>query len=338
MSGDAAVMPAEFDPKQTHVLHQWKYTNPLIGCRFDPLGRYVFSCSEDMAIQRWEFPSGKLTKLEGHESWARDIVFLPDGETAVTVGCDEQMIFWPVAADQPVPSRQVKAHDGWIRSVDVSPDGQQIATGGNDHLVKLWSAEGELIREFPGHDCHVYSVMFHPDGKFLLSGDLCGKVRQWDLETAKEERVFEAKDLHSYNGGQRVHYGGVRSLSLSPDGKTLACAGLHKATNPLGAVNEPLIVTFDWETQKKLRSHVAEGVRGVVWRCFHLPDGTLMAASGGSGGGYLMYWNPDEDKSYHKFKLPDTARGLDIHPDNLHLATVHYDRHLRISRMSQKAA
>ncbi len=328
-------MPDGFDPKQTHVVHEWKYTSPLICCRFDPQGRYVFSSAEDSHLQRWEFPSGKLTTLEGHDSWVRDIVLLADGETVVTVGCDEQMLFWPVDEEKPQPIRKVKAHNGWIRCADGSPDGKMLATGGNDNLVKLWDAsDGRQVQQLSGHECHIYSVMFHPAGEFLLSGDLSGQVKQWEISSGKQIHSFDAKDLHTYNGGQQVHYGGVRSLALSPDGKHLACGGLHNASNPLGAINEPLIVVFEWETQKQVRSHISEGVRGVIWRSFYLPDGTIVGASGGSGGGFLLFWNPGEDKSFHNFKLKDTARGLDIHPDDLHLATVHWDRHLRISRMS----
>ena len=326
-------------PEQTHTTHQWKYTSPLITCRFDPSGRYVFSSAEDNHVQRWDFLTGELSTLKAHESWVRDLVFLPDGKTVITVGCDQEMIFWPVEGQDQQPIRRVKAHEGWIRCADVDPGGTLIASGGNDRVVRLWNAEdGSEVRSLLGHDSHVYSVMFHPSEPFLLSGDLNGLVIQWDIESGDRVRVFDAKALHSYNTGQKVHYGGVRSLSLSPDGKHLACGGLHKASNPLGAVNEPLIVVFAWDDPEAVVSRVAEGVKGVIWRSRHLSDGRLVGASGGSGGGYLLFWNPDEEKSFHKVKLKDTIRGMDIHDDGISVATAHWDRHLRISRMTAKEA
>ncbi|MCH8923245.1 MAG: hypothetical protein IIA67_08880, partial [Planctomycetes bacterium] len=84
---------AKADPKATHVVHQWKNGSPLIACRFDPQGRYVFTSAEDNTVQRWEIPSGKKIDLAAHDSWVRDIAFLPDGETMISVGSDEQMIF-----------------------------------------------------------------------------------------------------------------------------------------------------------------------------------------------------------------------------------------------------
>lgn len=324
------------DPKQTHVLHQWKNESPLIACRFHPSGKYVFTSAEDMSVQRWEYATGKKVKFEGHDSWVRDVAFLNGGETVITVASDDKMIFWQAMAEKPTSIKTIEAHKGWIRTVAVSPDGKTIATGGNDNLVKLWNADGSLVHELHGHDSNIYSTFFHPGGEFLLSGDLSGKVKQWNLADGKEVREFDAKELHTYSKGQRVHYGGIRSIALSPDGKYLACAGLHKATNPLGAVNEPIVLLYEWEGQKKVKTHVTDGVRGVAWRTLFLPDGTLVAASGGSGGGYLIFWKTDQDKAFHKFKLPDTARQLDLHPDGLHLATVHYDRHVRISRMTAK--
>ena len=66
-------------------------------------------------------------------------------------------------------------------------------------------------------------------GQFLLSGDLMGVLKQWDVASGKLVRTFDAKPLHTYEGGQQVDYGGVRALAVSPDGKWLAAGGLYKA-------------------------------------------------------------------------------------------------------------
>ena len=325
------------DPKQTHIVAEWKHAAPLITCKFDPQGRSVFSSAEDYSIQRFDLPSGKLTTWPAHESWVRDFAFLNDGETVVSAGSDDQIIFWSAAAEKPELKKSVKAHAGWIRAIAVSPDGKLFATAGNDLLVKIWDADGNLVRELPGHERHIYSLRFHPQGEFLLSGDLRGQIHQWDVKTGTLVRTFDAQDLYSYNKGQQVDYGGVRDLAFSPDGKSLACCGLHKASNPLGAVNEPLVVVFDWETQKKTCSHEASGVRGVACRVLYLSDGSLAAASGGSGGAYLIFWKADDGKEYHKLKLKDTIRGMDLSPDGLQIATAHWDRHLRLSRLTAKS-
>ena len=171
----------------------------------------------------------------------------------------------------------------------------------------------------------------------LYSGDQGGEIREWEISSGKHQRSFDAKVLLT-NNTQGVRYGGVRGLAVSPATKYLAACGLHKATNPLGAVNEPIALLFDMKTNKKVRSQPGSGGKGIAWQLSWLNDGSLAVASGGSGGGFLLFWRPDSDKEYHRFKLPDTARDMAVHPDGLQLATVHYDRHVRISKLTQKPA
>lgn len=328
------------DPAKTHVAVEWKYdASPLIACRFDPRGRYVFASAEDNSVQRWDLANGNRVSLAGHDSWVRGLAFSHDGETLITAGSDDTLIWWSASAEQPEPLRRVKAHAGWIRSISVSPDGALLASAGNDLVVRLWNvADGAPVREMAGHEKHVYSTLFHPSGEFLLSGDLKGVVNQWEVASGKLVRSFDAKALYSYNGGQQVDFGGVRSLAISGDQKHLACGGLHNASNPLGAVHDPLVLRFEWESQTLLRSHVAADVKGIAWRVLFHRDGYLIGVNGGSTGGLLLFWNAEQDAEYHRFGLPSLARDLDMHPDGLQLATAHYDRHLRISKMAEKPA
>ncbi len=133
--------------------------------------------------------------------------------------------------------------------------------------------------------------------------------------------------------------GGVRDLAFSPSGDRLACAGLLNATNPLGAVNDPAVVLYDGLRGEQIGLLKAQGgLKGVAWGVRFHPDGFLAVAVGGSGGGHLLFYRPDQpDEEFHRFSLPNTARELDLHPDGLHLATAHHDGKLRLSRMQPHA-
>ena len=107
------------DPKQTHVVHQWKHDRPMIACCFDRSGKFVFSSSEDYSLQRWSLDSGEKVAWAAHDSWVKDLAVLPDGETLISAGCDDRLIFWPTTGEKPEPKLEIVAHKG---SVDTNSD------------------------------------------------------------------------------------------------------------------------------------------------------------------------------------------------------------------------
>lgn len=330
----ASPKPTPVDPRSAKVTVDWTYDKPLMACRFDPTGKYLFTSAENRTVVRWEVGSGAKTVLVGHESWVRSIAFSPDGQTTYTAGYDGRVGYWPTAAPQATPVRTIDAHRGWARSVAVSPDGSLLATGGDDKKVKLWkSADGALVREMAGHESQVYTVIFEATGAFVLGADLYGKVHQWELATGKLVRTLDASRLYTYDKQFYAHYGGVRAMGFSADGKELACGGLHENTNAYAGENKPFVMVFDWATGQLKRSHAAD-LKGVVWDLRFHPDGFLIAVSGGQGGGVLLFWKPEQEKEFHSFKLPANARGMDLHSDRLRIATSHYDNHARITTLS----
>ena len=310
----------------------------MIACRFDPQGRYVFAGSQDNSVQRWDLKTGKQAALTAHDSWVRTIVFDRKAQTTITGGYDGRLIWWETASESPKPLKTQLAHAGWLRQAVVSPDGKLLVTVGDDKLVKLWSLpEGKLVKALPGHQKFVYSVLFHPSGKELVSADLSGVIKHWELPSGKELRQLDAKKLYSFNKGQRVDFGGVRDMAFSPDGKHLACGGLINASNPLGAVHNPAVVLLDWASGKQKQLHqTSKKLRGVIWKLTFHKSGFLIGASGGGSGGYLLFWQPGQAKEIHQFKLPNTVKDMDLHPDGVQLATAHYDSRVRICEMREK--
>lgn len=329
-------MPA--DPAQTHVAVTYDHTAPLVGCRFDPLGRFVFAGAQDNTVLRWDLATGAKVALTGHDSWVRGLAFSPDGGTLVTAGYDGRLIWWQTAAEQPVPVRTVEAHQGWIRAVVVSPDGQLLATCGNDLLVKVWRlADGTLVREFPGHLRHVYQVAFHPDGRHLISSDLVARFIQWELETGKLVREFTIASLSKYDEGFRADYGGAHAMCLSGDGARILAGGITNVTNAFAGVGNPIVVAIDWETGKEAVTHLTKAkLNGVAWGTLFHPEGFVAGAIGGQAGGHLFFWKLDAADEFHSLSLGSPARDLALHPDGLRLATPHHDGKLRISLMGPK--
>jgi len=329
-------MPA--DPLLTHVSKTLSHTSPFLSCRFDPAGRFVFAGAEDFKVVRWELATGTKVELAGHESWVRALAFSSNSETLVTGGHDGRLVWWAATADAPVPLRTVAAHQGWIRAIAVSPDQKLVASCGNDFKVKLWSmADGSPVNELTGHESHVYNVAFHPDGKQLVSGDLTAKFIQWEVETGKQVRQFSIAPLSKYDAGFMAHYGGPVCLEFAADGKKFFAGGITNVTNAFAGVGNPIVAQIDWEAGKEIITHLAKNeIQGTAWGLKDHPDGFLIAATGGQGGGHLYFWKYDQKAEFHSFNLGNTARDMSLHPDGIRIATAHHDKNVRISLMAPK--
>jgi len=193
---NAEEVAQSIDPKQVHVAKELKHNSPIISCRFDPTGKYVFFGAQDYKVWRWEWRTDAKSEVN-HNAWVNSIAFSPNGETVLTSGYDGRLVWWTTNAEKPEAQREITAHDGWIRAVAVSPNSRLVATAGNDLKVKVWRFDdGSLVHNLSGHEAHIYNLAFHPDGKSLVSGDLKAKLIHWNVETGKQQRTFVAESLY----------------------------------------------------------------------------------------------------------------------------------------------
>lgn len=324
------------NPAPTRMVQELRHNSPLLGCRIDPSGRYVFASAQDNSIQRWELPGGTKVALAGHRSWVRGMGFVP-GRAPRLISGDYvgKLLWWDYSAAAPTPLREVQAHRGWCRSVAISPDGQLIASCGNDNLVKIWrSSDGTLVRTLEGHECHVYNVAFHPNGQALASGDLRGQVMHWDLSNGRALRTLDASLLYRYDTTFLADIGGIRSMSFNADGSLLACSGITDVTNAFAGVGKPAVVLFDWQSGNRRQVlRPAQNFQGTAWGVAFHPNGFIAGAGGGSGG-QLWFWRPEQANSFHMLALPNNARDLHLHPDGRRLAIPFFDGVVRIYEMA----
>ncbi|MBA4191241.1 MAG: hypothetical protein C0467_24940 [Planctomycetaceae bacterium] len=329
---------------------EFKHARPLIGCRFDPSGRFLFVSSEDDSIQRFDLLTGVKTPLLGHKSWVRGMAFVgtlpaagsgeldtlrrrytslhaltgfagailpppkPAPFTFISGDYHGNLIWWQGDAESPKPIRTVEAHKGWIRAVAVSPDGTTLASCGNDNAVRLWKTEdGSLIRSLEGHGSHVYNCAFHPDGTRLASCDLKGIVKDWNLKTGVADRELDAKILTKYDPTFMADIGGARAIAFSPDGTKLGCAGITNVSNAFAGVGNPAVVVFDWKEGKPKVLKPKDAFQGTAWGFAFHPAGFSLAAGGGSGG-RVWFWKGDDVVSVHMLTAPVVARDLALAP------------------------
>ena len=272
--------------------------------------------------------------MEGHGSWIQAIGFSRDGATVFSAGYEGRLIFWETAAVEPRPLRQVEAHRGWIRALVVHPEGDRLATAGNGRAIRIWSThDGSLLQELSGHASHIYSMLYLANGE-LVSGDLCGEVRHWNPTDGSAVRTLDAAKLHTAFG-DHSHFGGVKSLTLSPDGKLFSATGLHEANNPNAGQQWPIPLQYDWEKGQLIRVQIGKRIcRCILYLGLYHPSGHLV----GGLWKQIAFWRPEEPEPLHFFAMETHGLDMDLPPDRVHAATAHFDGLMRISRMEPAEA
>lgn len=326
------------DPMALYEFNAFKHDRPVISVRVEPSGQFLVAGAHDNILQKWDLSLGTKQNLPGHRTWIRGMNFHADGQLMLSADYTGKVIWWNPTEAEPKPQREIQAHKGYCRAVAISPDKSLVATCGNDNMVRIWSAaDGQLIKELPGHERHVYNVMFDPTGKALISGDLMGVVKHWEVGTWNLVRDLDCKVLTKFDPTFVADCGGIRGIDFSPDGKTLAVCGISEVSNAFAGIGKPTVVTFDVATGNRLKVMLPkENFDGTCWGVRFDPTGEFLVGVGGGGSGGMWFWKPTEDKSFHFVKLPSVGYDLSWHPDGLRLAVAFYDNQTRLYDLGPK--
>lgn len=318
---DDTTLLSEFEPKPTKQVIE--YERQLFQARFSPCGKFLIASGYDATIQRWAVSGNETKRLSpclGHHAWVPCLAFIPTTERIVSADSWGQIAVWQYADETPAPVwKNDAAHDGWVRAVAVSPDGQRIASGGNDRMLRIWSAaDGKLLKEW-SHPEKIFSLCFHPSGSSLVSGDLKGVIRDWDIDTATVRRELDARVLYQLDKIQEC--GGVRHLSFNHDGKRLACAG-QKTPGGGFSTGFPCVLVFDWDDGQLLREmQMGKNDDGFAYDAIFHPAGFVMATSCAfPGKGFVWCWTPQSEKPFFESTTIPNGRSLSLHPDGRRIA------------------
>jgi WD40 repeat protein len=131
-------------------------------------------------------------------------------------------------------------------------------------------------RLLEGHSAPVTAILFLLDGKTLVSGSADKSVKLWNSRTGKLERTLT------------THTTEIISISLSPDGKTLATSDNQETR---------LWNTKTWQLERTIRE-IKHGA--IFW-----PDGTILAEIDDAGD--IKLWNAETGELKRTLKTPASA-------------------------------
>ena len=282
--------------------------------------------SADLGAAKFE-----AKELYAHESYVTGVTLAR--LNLISGGYDGKLVWCDITTGEVI--RSAEAHSKWIRKVAASPDGRLIASVADDMVCRLWdAATGKLVHELHGHKertpnqfgSMLYALTFSRDGKLLATGDKVAHVVVWDTATGKQLGACEAPIMYTWDKVQRLHsIGGVRALAFSPDGTQLAVGGTGKIGNidHLEAKSRGEVV--DWKAGKQIAEFVSDK-QGIVNRLEWSPCGSWLAAAGGAGEGFLLFYDVAAKKTLRQEKLPMHTHDFHLTEDCRELVCVGHNR------------
>jgi WD40 repeat protein len=312
----------QYEPKQAETL---EYERQLWQTRFSPCGKFLIAVGYDATIQRWAVKDDSfefLASFSGHNGWLQCLTFTGENNRCITSDSWGRLCCWDYSAENAAePLWTVPdALAGWIRALAVSPDGKHLAIGGNDSVIRILSTtDGRLIRETKQLPYEIFSLTFHPDGASFVAGDFHGTIREFESNTGKQKREFEAIGFYLLNHMQDC--GGVRQLAFSPDGSQLIAGGMKEPSGGF-AKGSPVLQLFNWESGEQLHELVpGDSQDGFIYDAWFHPDGFVVGtASAFPGKGKLFFWKPGDEKPFFVGNKLANGRSISMHPDGRRLA------------------
>lgn len=247
-------------------------------------------------------------------------------------------------------------HQGAINSLSLTSDGRLIASGSDDSTVKLWRADGTLLKTFVGHTAAVNEVEFSPDDQTIASTGYDRTIRIWDLE-GNTRKIIDVGSVTKAPEGTMIS-----SVTFSPDGQKIAAASTDKTVTIWNVSDGALLHTLNGHGDKVLEARfiphhdllasvdpagliIIRNLDGVeqrriatestVFSIAVTPDGNTIATGGSLG--WIKLWGLDGRK-INEFQLHEPASiNVRFSNDGKRLVSAGQDGTVKILNISDSA-
>jgi WD40 repeat protein len=278
------------------------HTSGATNTAFQPSGILLASASFDSKIKLWNLVTGEcINTLTEHIDSIWSIAFNSCGTQLVSGSFDTSIKIWNVQTG--LCLQTIPANSRAISAVIFSPDDRKIISASQDSTIQIWEViqldNWQCTRVLQGHQNNIWSIALDSSGETLISSDLSGVLKIWDLESGQSLKTF---------------------CSVSTAFRSLA---FHPTSNLLASSSEDgRIRLWDFSTDRCLRTILAHKM--AVWQIAFSPEGDLLASC--SMDGTVKLWHVSADSNLQEHLQPlqtDTSFVLAIafHPHTKILAS-----------------
>jgi WD40 repeat protein len=178
----------------------------VIALAWSPDGSGLAAAAVGGPITLFDGTSGRVRHaLPGHGFGTTFLSWSPQGSLLASSGQDGKVKLWNAASGK--LEHALDGGSAWAERVAFSPDGTLLASAAGKK-VRLWSAAGQLVRDYGDRPSTVADIQWKP-GTTELASAAHGQIALFHPDKAEPVRSL------SWKGSQLV-------LAWSPDGKYIA--------------------------------------------------------------------------------------------------------------------
>ncbi len=201
---------------------------------------------------------------------------------------------------------RLSGHGRAVRDVHISPTGDRLASTDPDGTLRIWSADGQPLLNFQGHEGLATRLQFSRDGSQIVSVGWDQMVRLWDADGQLQ------KEFHAHDGI-------IWDVKYSPDGEHIATAGKDNAIKI-------------WDRSGSLRQTLSGHLNGVTRLSFHPHNNSLVSAS---WDGTIRAWDIETGQESTLVNNPEeTFTDVAFNPDGSKMATINTNKMIQIWTIS----